>query len=123
MLRRERRLNACRLRALRWPVAATDKLRVVLLVQNVVLRCKPSAGGTVGGAKMTVVGRQIINTGGPARMRYRAIRAAVITLIILVCIAILVFFVRGRRAHPLTPAYGHHARTTSGARPAGATNP
>lgn len=83
----------------------------------------PSAGGTVGGAKMTVVGRQIINTGGPARTRYRAIRAAVITLIILVCIAILVFFVRGRRAHPLTPAYGHHARTTSGARPAGATNP
>ncbi|MDQ2909124.1 MAG: hypothetical protein M3R44_07230 [Candidatus Eremiobacteraeota bacterium] len=69
------------------------------------------------------MGRQIINTGGPARTRYRAIRAAFITLIVFICIVILVFFVRGRRAHPLTPAYGHHTRTASGARPAGATNP
>lgn len=74
-------------------------------------------------SKKAGVGRQIINTGGPARTRYNALRAAVITAIIIVCVVVIVLFVRGRTAHEhITAPYGH-ARPAGNARPAGATHP
>ncbi|MBC5799404.1 MAG: hypothetical protein GIX03_14565 [Candidatus Eremiobacteraeota bacterium] len=69
------------------------------------------------------MGRQIINTGGPARTRYNAIRAAVTAIIIIVCIAVIVFYVHGRQAHQHVTAPNVHPRAAGKLRHAAATYP
>ncbi len=68
---------------------------------------------TVGGT----VGRQIINTGGPARTRYRAIRMAFIAAIVAVCVIVVVAFLRTEQRHTHVVPGGYRQPAGAAARP------